>query len=288
MRRRVIGVVAALLLAGFGTFVLVGYVQGASERAAAGQELVNVLVVTGPVSARTPATELGALVELRQVPLESRAVGAVVDLAELGETVTSVELVPGEQIVAARFVDPSALEPEREGVPIPIVRVPEGMVEVSFAIEPERMLGGLVAPGDLVTVVASFDAVRMPAAAPSIQVGGSVFVLPDDATEGGAGEAAQVSASRVVLQSALVTRIQAEIVPEMMAGDGDRTTLLVPAGGFNVTLALDPLDLERLVFAKEFGRLWLAYQPEEMVFGSTPGQSFESIFADSPGSGGGR
>ena len=43
MRRRIIALVAALLLAGVGTFVLIGFVQGAEDRATAGQELVTPL-----------------------------------------------------------------------------------------------------------------------------------------------------------------------------------------------------------------------------------------------------
>ncbi|MCB0996344.1 MAG: hypothetical protein KDB21_14710 [Acidimicrobiales bacterium] len=284
MRRRIIGLLAALLLAGFGTFVLVGYVQGASERASAGQELVNVLVVTSPVAAGTPASELASSVELRQIPLESKAVGAVVDLAELGEYVTSIDLVPGEQLVSARFVDSATVEPEREGVPVPVVEVPEGMVEVSFSIEPERMLGGLLAPGDHVMVVGSFDSALLDTEnGATIQVDGSVFVLPEDVTESGSDQEIQpgrVTATRVVLQSALITRIQADTVPDLASGEGEESpssTLLVPSGNFNVTIAVSPLDLEKIVFTMEYGTVWLAYQPGDSVGGSTPGQTFDSI-----------
>ena len=51
MSRKVIGIVVALALASVGTVALVSYVRSAEERAQAGEELVEVYVLTDTVPA---------------------------------------------------------------------------------------------------------------------------------------------------------------------------------------------------------------------------------------------
>ena len=152
MSRKVSGVVVALLLAAIGTTILVRYVQGAEERALEGEELVDVLVVDEDIPAGTPAVELAELVRVEQVPAKVRADGAVADLAELEELVAEVDLASGEQLLSSRFAARQAFEARPAGLTIP-----EGLVEVTLALDPERAVGGLIAPGDSVAVFASFE-----------------------------------------------------------------------------------------------------------------------------------
>ena len=53
--RRAVGVAGAVLVALLGTMLLVGYVRGAEERALAGEELTEVLVVKTVIPRGTPA-----------------------------------------------------------------------------------------------------------------------------------------------------------------------------------------------------------------------------------------
>src|SRR5205085_417040 len=72
--------------------------------------------------------------------------GAVHDLVDVKDLVATVNLLPGEQLTKARF----AKVAERAGAPA-------GKLEVTVALDPERALGGVIAPGDNVAVVVSMD-----------------------------------------------------------------------------------------------------------------------------------
>ncbi|MGH9165357.1 MAG: Flp pilus assembly protein CpaB, partial [Acidimicrobiales bacterium] len=99
MRRRVGGLIAALVLATAGTLALMGYVQSAKDEALAGEAMVVVLVVSQPVAKGTAANTMAGMVTTQRVPVKVRAAGAVTSLAPLKDLVAAVDLVPGEQVV---------------------------------------------------------------------------------------------------------------------------------------------------------------------------------------------
>jgi pilus assembly protein CpaB len=232
VNRRVFALAGAIVLALIGTFAIVTYVQGADDRALAGESVVEVLVVKEEVPAGTPATDLGDRVALETVAEKVKADGAVTNTKQLGEQVASATLVPGEQVVAARFIAPSAYRASGASV-----AVPEGLLQTTIAVEPQRAIGGVLTPGSKVAVVAS-------------------FTDPD--------------VSHVVLQKVLVTNVQLEDL-----GTSDSTDSTddesdqeqaepgaAPTGLLLVTLALDPAAVERVVFSAEHGTVWLALDPE--------------------------
>ena len=61
MKARLLGGIAALVVAIIGTVLLFNYVQGADKRALANTETEDVLVVKQEVPAGTPASQLGAI-----------------------------------------------------------------------------------------------------------------------------------------------------------------------------------------------------------------------------------
>jgi hypothetical protein len=97
MKRTIIGVVAAVLLAAIGTVILITFVRGAEERALAGQETVEVLVISEDVARGTAVEELEASVVSERIPAKVRPNGTVVSLDDLEGKVASVDLVAGEQ-----------------------------------------------------------------------------------------------------------------------------------------------------------------------------------------------
>lgn len=104
--------------------------------------------------------------------------------------------------------------------------VPPGMLQVTVPIDAVRAVGGQLRAGDLVGVVASFD---------------------DPGT------------SRMILQKVKVTGVRTAegvTVTSEAQDDAPRSTVL------HVTLALDAGQVERVVFAAEYGRLWLSAEPE--------------------------
>lgn len=112
----------------------------------------------------------------------------------------------------------------------PAVDVPEDLVQISFALDTQRAFSGQLRPGDLVGVYASYD-----------QDG--------------------VALTDLVLQKILVSAVREEAPLPIDEGAVDRLPS-APAGRFFVTLALSADDAESLTHVLEFGRVWLALQPD--------------------------
>lgn len=231
MKRRLVGLVASLVLATIGTFALVSYVQSAKDKALAGEQLVDVLVVAEPIAKGTPASSIAGLVKATEVPLKVQAAGSISSLASLADKVAAVDLVPGEQLMSSRFV-PAA-------VAAGVAEVPADKLQVTVSLDPTRAAGGRVRSGDRVAVVASLN-------------------LGDGA--------AAAETTHLILHKVVVADVQAEQkLPEPEEGSTsparDRTPTLAPTGNLLVTLALDAPSVERVVFAAERGTLWLAIEP---------------------------
>jgi pilus assembly protein CpaB len=151
VRRRLLAAFAALVLLVVGTAVLVAYVRGADARALAGTRTVEVLVVDELIPEGTPASELTGLVRTEMLPAKAVLEGRVTDLAALSGRVSTVDLQPGEQLLAGRFENPDDLQAAGT------VAVPPGLQEVSVLLEPQRAVGGRLAAGDAVGVLVSWS-----------------------------------------------------------------------------------------------------------------------------------
>jgi len=259
MNRRLMGAVAAVLLATFGTFVLVGYVKGAEDRAVAGEELVPVLVLKERVPAGTPADALRGKFETEKVPAKVRNADAVNTLEALADRVTAIDLLPGEQLTKARFVT-------RDLVHRGSVAVPEGMLEVTVSLEPQRAVGGVLRPGSSVAVLASFEPFDVSSEEP-VRLEGQLI------PKGGQTP----NSTHMILHKVQVTNVQSEESFKATAKDKEATA---PAPGDNllVTLAVDAPSAERVVFAAEHGKVWLAIEPQSTPEAGTRVQTRGSIY----------
>jgi pilus assembly protein CpaB len=241
MNRKLTALLAAIVCALVGTLMLVGYVRTAEARALEGEELVDVLVVTDTIAAGTPADEIGSKIETEQVPAKVRADGAVTDIDDIEGLVASVALLPGEQLVAERFAAPTA----RPGVP-------EGMLEVTVRLDPERAVGGQIVAGDTVAVLASFD--------------------PFDVdTAGDGADTKTPNSTGLILHKVVVTKVQ--LTEDRLRKDDeeeDEVTDAAPAGNILVTLAMNADAVQRVVFAAEHGFIWLSAEPSDASEASLP------------------
>ena len=149
MKTRLIGGIVALLLAVAGAIVVVLYVKGADDRAFEDSELTEVYIVEEAVPAGTPAEQIGDFITVERYPARTIQDGQVVDLSDLEGLVTAAELLPGDQLIEGRFIDPLLLA-ARGDVP-----VPEGMQEVTVSLPIAQVAGGAVTPGSLVGVLVS-------------------------------------------------------------------------------------------------------------------------------------
>ncbi len=263
MNRRVLGLLASLALATVGTFLVLSYVNDADERAAAGEERVSVLVVSELVEAGEAAGGLGSKVETVQITAQAQAAGAVASLDDLGDRVAAVDLLPGEQLLDARFVTAEELI-DSSGVD-----VPDDLLEVTVSLAPDRAMGGLAKPGDLVAVLASFDPFELGAVEPgSLEqvfgtLGGVVDTELDLDIPGTSPNLKTPNSTHVIIHKALVTAVQIERLPAAPdREDAEEVGVeLAPTGNLLVTLALDAPAVERVVFSAEHGSVWLAKEP---------------------------
>lgn len=277
--RRALGVAGAVVIALLGTMLLVGYVRGAEERALEGEELVEVLVVADAVPKGTPAAEMGRDVTLEMVPAKVRAEGGINDLAQLEDLVANTDLVPGEQIVASRFVTADTIAAGTR------VEAPSNTLEVTVSLTPERALGGGLLPGEVVGVIASFDPFDLNTVEPSELAPGEVidpseiFVGSSGGDEEGSTGIKSPHSTHLILHKILVTQVQVEQLPRTDGVDvPDGSPPLAPTGNLLVTLAAPPEAIEKIVFTAEHGFLWLAAEGEDALEPTTPVQTRATVY----------
>lgn len=262
------GLIAALVLAFVGTLAIVTYVNGAEDRAQAGETIVKVLVVKESVPAGTPAKELGNRVGIERVSAKVTADGAVTSVKSLGRKVTGTTLVPGEQLLSSRFVDPSNFSATGADV-----QVPPGLLRTTIALDPQRVVGGVLTPGATVAVIASFE--------PFTNNSGQTIPIDDgDLADG----KATGNTTHIMLHKVLITNVQLTGTINSTPNTSDKSTAdtkkpgEAPTSQLLVTLALDGPATERLVFAQEFGKVWLSIEPSDANAAGTLVQSRTSIY----------
>jgi pilus assembly protein CpaB len=223
--RRLLAALAALLLLAVGTVVLLAYVRGADARALAGVRTVTVLVADELIPEGTTAKQLADLVRTDTVPAKTAVDGRVTDLEALAGKVATVDLLPGEQLLASRFARPDDLQAPGT------VEVPDGLQEVSILLEPQRAIGGRLAAGDTVGVFVSLE-----------------------------GE----SATHMVLHHVLVTQVQGAPAPVESTDEQETASSGTPVASSSLmlTLAVSAAQAEAVVFGIEHGSVWLSREPD--------------------------
>ncbi len=225
MRTRLIAAFAALLLALIGGILVTGYVEAADERALAGAKTVNVLTVVEPIAAGTPAEALPEFLAAKAVPQSAVATDALTTLDGTTDKVTAVDLVPGEQLLSTRLVNPEELQD------VGTVAVPEGMQEVTIQLGADRMVGGRLSAGDTAGFFVSFA---------------------------GGGEE-KPTRTQAVFHKVLITSIQGAPTPP--AEEGEASGPPVPGGAMLVTFAGKSADVAKIIYAAEFASIWLSKEP---------------------------
>lgn len=236
LKARLLGGIAALIVAIIGTVLLVSYVQGADRRALANTETAEVYVVQKEIAAGTAAANFGDAVVKKSVPKSAVASDSVTTLADLGQKVSAVGLVPGEQLLATRMVEPAQLlGPGR-------APVPSGLQEVTVKLTIDRIVGGSLKAGDTVGVILSYAE-------------NEKLNVPDQ--------------TQLLFHKVLVTSVQnstGAVAQEPAAtteksSDGAlsaKSSAAQANGGYLVTLARPSIDVEKIVHAIEFGKVYLS------------------------------
>lgn len=231
MKSRLLAGVVAVLLAIVGAVIVVTYAQGADQRAMKDMDPTGVLVVTKNVPAGSSVDIVKASVAVQQVPATAVSKTALKNLDDAAGKVAAVDLVPGEQLLAERLVNPQ--DAKTSGA----AKVPTGMQEVTFELEAKRVVGGRIEAGDHVGIGFSF-------------AGGADKSKPGEAT------------TQLTLRKVLVTAVQRAPQATAKPTDGANpqdTTL--PQGSFMVTVAVNDVDATKIIYSSNNGDLWLTKEP---------------------------
>ncbi|MCU6481521.1 Flp pilus assembly protein CpaB [Arthrobacter sp. A2-55] len=228
MKTRLLGGVLALVLAIVGAVLLSTYVQAADSRAQAGLDPVEVLVIQQPVAAGTTIDQLKSLVKLQSLPKSATVADSVKDLSGFSGKVTAVALVPGEQLLSSRLVNPQSLAIPNQAA------VPKGMEEITLKLDPERVVGGVLKAGDIVGVFISYSTGAGPKNEP-------------------------FPATKLQFHKVLVTRVGTGIGTSSQS-NGATQQAQAPSSSNQVliTLAQTGADATKTVHAAEFGKIYLS------------------------------
>lgn len=230
----------AAVLALLGGGLLYTYVQGADLRAMQGQQPANVLVVTAAIPKGTPGDKAKGSVAVKQVPAGVVVAGALTSPDQLNaDLVADTDLMVGEQVLSSRFVEANADTNDP-------VEVPEGMQQVSIVLPPQRVMGSRLKAGDQVGFFASFEI--------------------KDLTK---KDTPAIQYTHLILEQVLVTRVSGATETPAGQTDTGTGTQAAPSGNVMVTLALKAPDAEKVVFAAEWGKIWLSLQREDTDNGGT-------------------
>lgn len=237
MKSRLLAGLAAVVLAIVGAILVVSYAQGADTRAVQNLEPVSVMVVQKAIPAGTPVETLRAFVTSQELPGKAVSKTALKNLDGLAGKVTAVELLPGEQLAAERLVEPEALQASGS------VKVPKGLQEVSFQLEPQRVVGGRLAPGDHIGIFISLK-------------------------KGGLESKPDKESTQLAIHKVLITAVQRAPVatpsPQPNASgapDAPVEDTSLPTGALLLTVAVNDVNASKIVYAAEFATLWLSKEP---------------------------
>lgn len=254
MRSKILILVLAIALGLLATFVALRYINAARATVEAQDRPVDVLVAQQDLPAGMTADEIMAeeLVKLVSIPRRYVSDGAISSTAAISGRVLTAPLARGEQITSSRFSLPAAA-----GLSF---AVPQDYVAVAMPNTASRGVAGLLRPGDSVAVYATFE--------------------PDGGLE--------AAVTKMVLRKARVLAVGTSTTPvepnQNAETENENARLGAPARtqdddvASTVTLALSPLDAEKLVFATEQGQIWLALIGSGTTeVPATPGQQFPAI-----------
>jgi pilus assembly protein CpaB len=253
MRTRLIIIGLALALGGAAAALSARYLTAARTDIAAESKPIEVLVALEDVPRGLPAEELvnKKMVELQKVPQRFVAAGAISTAKAIEGQVLCSPLTQGEQLTTARFQLPSTA-----GL---AYSVPGDFLAVAIPVDEVRGISQLVKPGDRVAVYGTFSP----------------------------GPNGEKDYTRLLLPEARVLAMGGNLSDRETPEDGKKSSSggIVASRGAqagespsNMTLAVSPVDAEKLIFAEETAKVWVALLPASAEQPITPsGQTIKTV-----------
>jgi pilus assembly protein CpaB len=250
VKRRVLTVTLALLLAVLGTVGVLAYVHGADARAVAGMRAVSTLVAQQPIPAGTSASTAlhEGLLASQQLPASSVPVNAVRSVTpDISSLVMSANVQAGQLLLRPMLV--TAAQATGAGT----LAIPKGMVAVTIPLCLPEAVAGYVQPGSEVAVFDTYSTTKL-----NVQENCS-----------GTSQSHQSTAQGPVLTRVVLPRVLVLSVGSAPAsgtsgspGSGNSAEANSPTAGTSgpvlVTMAVNQANAERLILLTETGVSYLA------------------------------
>jgi pilus assembly protein CpaB len=230
MGRRVLVVLAAVVVALIGVVAVVVYAQGADARAVADQQPQTVYIAKLLVPAGTTAAEAVAtgLMVPTQVAAKGLPLGALSTVDEAtGKLLALTDIAPGEFVTAGRFGSTPLGQKA--------IQVPDGQVAISLALSDPARVGAFVSPGSHIVIYDTY--------VPPVAAAGTTA----------AAAAAAAKQTRVLLDDVLVIAMGSTTLTPPAATAGAAQPA---AAGALVTVALPPALAAKLVQGIQTGTLY--------------------------------
>jgi pilus assembly protein CpaB len=253
MRRRIVLIVAAVLLALAGTAALWQYVSGADARALAGKEAVEVLVAADAIPAGVDFAEAQrqGLVETASFPRVAVPAGAFTDAAQAAGLVASRAIEPHELLLATNLGPPAVAAPATGGLAVPAGKVALPVSLQHFANSADW--AGYLQPGAEIAIFETFTSAGAPSA-PAIPRGDGL-ALQDGNTQ----------VTRLLLDRVTVIAVAVD------AKAGEPGTALV--------LAVDQRQSEKIILGLSSGvALYPVLLTGDQVLAPSPGTTSNHLF----------
>ena len=243
---------AAVIIGALSALIMFAYLKVVETDYKTKVKMWDVLVAKDYIPEWTMVTP--DMVSMEKVPfqyLQPAAISRIKDLIgsdSVPDYVTSVPISKGEQIIATKLTIPT----RETGVS---VNIPQGMRAVTLPLETLSGLPKLMNPGDRVDIFGTFN-------------------IPVPVLKGSHEDFTQKNINALFVQNALIIAIGTRMVGEMAAKDrlltdeqkemqekdkatGQGETEYEKENPY-VTLAVTPVDAEKLVFANQFGKIFIA------------------------------
>ena len=233
MGRRILAILAAVVIALVGAVLVLLYARSADQRALAAQSPTDVYVSAADIPAGTSLRDAVRtdLLTQTQVPAASLPAGALTTVDENNAALVALtDIPPGEYVLAAAFGEQAIGERA--------IQVPAGDLAVSVQLSDPARVGTFVTPGSHLTIFATHE--EGGEAASTTSADGT-----QTTTSGGTGPTTQV-----LLPDVLVIAMGASALTpgEVQVGEnGEPTQQDQQEQSFLVTVAVDPDDAARLV-----------------------------------------
>ena len=223
MGRRVIAVLAAMIIGLLGVAAVMLYASGADARAVADQRPQTVFVAQAVVPAGISAADAVAkgLMVPTKIAAKGVPAGALTSVdAATGKLLALTDIAAGEFVVASRFgTTPTGQK---------AIQVPDGQVAVSVALPDPARVGTFVVPGSHIVIYDTFPKEAPPAA----------------------------QSTRVLLDDVLVIAVGATSLTPAAGANSSTNGQTQAASGALVTVALPPDTAAKLVQGIQTGDLY--------------------------------